>query len=148
MYKIDKFIILFIYSLLLFLSLIIIACDTRQQKIQEDVTSQDAELKVTAIKLYNDYESNEIAADKKYKDHIIQVSGIVEEVSEVPIVGGLCVTLTGGEYGEARIQCIFPSKEKDQLSNLEKGQKVKIKGKCNGKPMYVGLVGCVLMWFK
>jgi hypothetical protein len=85
---------------------------------------------ITAYQISSDYESNEVAADLKYRDKIFRVSGVVEEISR-SFTEKMIVSLEGYNYRE--INCIFSEEHINIISKLYKGQSIIIEGKCSGK---------------
>lgn len=85
---------------------------------------------ISAYQISSDYESNEVAADLKYRDKIFRVSGVVEEISR-SFTEKMIVSLEGYNYRE--INCIFSEEHINIISKLYKGQSIIIEGKCSGK---------------
>ncbi len=102
----------------------------------------EAPVTVTAAQLVKDYEANEIAADGKYKDKTLLVSGVVDSIQEM--LGQKFVTLRGGGNGLTSVQCFFGDAQAVSLSNLKGGQRVSIQGRCDGKSMNVTMQECVI----
>ena len=97
-------------------------------------------LKVSAVKLYNDYNANEIAADEKYKGKIIEVTGIIRDIGN-DIMDNAYITLVGDQYfGD--IQCYFS--EKSVVVSLSKGKRITVMGSCSGLMMNVHLNDCII----
>ncbi len=90
--------------------------------------NQKPEIEIYAKQLTEDYDDNEISADKKYKNKIIKVTGYVGEISKV--LGESNVEIFG--YRSMRIQCSFAEEFEEELSKLEKGEEITIIGKCQG----------------
>ena len=89
-------------------------------------------IEVRAAQLYAEYKANEIAADQKYKDKMLKVTGVVSTIGK-DILGSPYVVLTGGgEYEVWGVQCTFSSAYEPQLAKLTKGQQVSVTGKCKG----------------
>ena len=88
-------------------------------------------LKITADDLCREYKDNEIAADKKFKDKYLEVTGVVEgidsDILDNPVVRLKC----GGEYSFDNVSCSFASK--DEAATLKKGNKITILGKGTGE---------------
>ncbi len=97
-------------------------------------------LKVSAVKLYNDYNANEIAADEKYKGKIIEVTGIIRDIGN-DLMDNAYITLVGDQYfGD--IQCYFS--EKSVVASLSKGKRITVMGSCSGLMMNVHLNDCII----
>ncbi|MGB1307444.1 MAG: OB-fold protein [Oceanihabitans sp.] len=91
---------------------------------------------VTANQLYNAYNSNEIAADDKYKGKKVAVTGKISDISEV--FGAINVDLkTGDGIGWTKVSCTM--KNRDIVSKLRKGQKITIIGTCEGLTLNVSI---------
>jgi hypothetical protein len=77
------------------------------------------------------YNSNEVSADNKYKNHIVELTGKVENISKGPLDG---IYVKIGEKGVFNsITCSFDSKQSDSISVLTPGQKVTVVGRVAGK---------------
>jgi len=91
---------------------------------------------VTANQLYKAYDSNEIAADDKYKKKKLAVTGIIDNISEV--LGSISVDLkTGDGIGWTKVSCTM--KNRDAVSKLRKGQKITIVGTCDGLTLNISI---------
>jgi hypothetical protein len=95
-----------------------------------DPTDPPVTISVTSDDLYAAYDSNEIAADKKYKDRLLSVTGKVSGVDQS--FGGYYVTLSTGQYEIFSVQCFFDSTSEDEIAAIEKYQNIVIKGYCSG----------------
>lgn len=141
-------------SLVVFLLFIFLAVGTGEDKDKNKSTdkdkttenkSTDTEVKeevidVTADKLYSDYESNGVAADQKYKDKVLRVTGKINSIDK-DILDKVYVTLeTSNIIGS--IQCYFDSSNENIAAELKKGQKITVKGRCDGKMINVVLKDC------
>jgi hypothetical protein len=100
-----------------------------------DVAAEEAAYTVSANNIYAAYQKNEVAADQKYKDKVIVVTGKITDIgkdiidSPYLIVGG-----TGMIDG---CQCVFAESAVDQIAKAAKGDQVSVKGTCTG---YLGMV--------
>lgn len=101
--------------------------------------TETAAIKITATQLASEYTANEISADSKYKDKILEVSGTVSNVGI--ILGSPYVTLKTNEI-LSDIQCMLKDSEQSKAGNLQKGQKVVVKGKGGGKSLNIALNNC------
>lgn len=96
-------------------------------------------IKISANQLASEYTANEISADGKYKDKILEVSGTVSSVAKV--FGSPYITLKTNEV-LSEIQCMLKDSEQSKAGNLQKGQKVVVKGKGGGKSLNIALNNC------
>jgi len=120
-------------SALVIFTLIIFACGTSKNKdntsSNNDSKGVTASLSVSASQLCTDYNANEVSADNKYKDKILEISGTVEEIRK-DFVDNIIIELKGCEF-LSNIDCYF-SKDDNSTAQLSKGQKITIVGKCTG----------------
>jgi hypothetical protein len=109
---------------------------------ENEISTQEPEMRVSARQLYADYEANGVAADEKYKGKVLQVTGVINDIDR-DIMDNIYVTLKGDQYfGD--IQCFFAESHLGTASQLSKGQKITVKGLCDGKLMNVMLKGCIV----
>ncbi len=123
-----------------------VAGSSVEQAINAPVTSTSKPsyeplILVTAQELATEYEANELAADAKYKNKVIAVSGQVDSIQEM--FGQKFVILRG--KGLSSVQCFFKDEHASKLSKLKKGQQVAIQGTNEGKSINVTLQDCFLL---
>ena len=105
-------------------------------------TKPSEAIKIESWGLVEAYESNEVAADERYKGKVLEVSGVVNAVKK-DILDTMYIELKGGGEFELRgVQCYFDDSHTNSLSNLSKGQWVTIRGRCDGLMMNVLLKEC------
>jgi hypothetical protein len=83
-----------------------------------------------SIDILKEYQSNEIAADSKYKGKLIEIYGTVESVGK-DIFGDPYVALKG--VGFFCVQCFFGNEFLPELAKVKKGDFIFVKGFCEGK---------------
>lgn len=94
----------------------------------------NADIEISAVKLFRDYDANEVAADEKYKGKTLAVTGII---------GGIGNDVFNDPYISLNIDilqdvnCYFDEDNKSVISKLRKGQKVTIIGVCKGKSLNI-----------
>jgi len=97
---------------------------------------------ISAYQLFKEYESNEIAADQKYKGKTLAVDGIVKEIGR-DFQGSLYLVLTGADIRIVGVQCYFSDAHTNALAHVKKGQRITVKGKCSGYLLFgADLKGC------
>ena len=125
-----------------------LACDDKKaERTEQKEVVQDTKpaLSVNAFQLVNDYKSNEIAADGRYKGKVLEVSGTIESIAK-DIMDTMYVSLEGGGEFEMRgVQCYFADSENSKLAKLSKGQQITIRGKCDGLMMNVLIKECLIV---
>ena len=110
-------------------------------KKNRDLLKTRPDFIVSSIDLQKEFETDESAANVKYGNKIIEVSGIIGSVKsgEEEI---LSVSLnTGSDFSS--VICTFPSKA--DTSMFTKGSQVTIRGECSGFLMDVLLNNCVII---
>ncbi len=110
-----------------------------EQREQQKNEAQVAEMKVSATEISRAYDNNKVAADAKYKDKILEVSGIVDSIGK-DILDDPYITLKGREYSLFGVQCMFSRASEGELAQVSKGQSITLKGKVSGE-----LIGNVLV---
>lgn len=100
-------------------------------------------LPISAIDLVDAYVANEVAADQRFKDRYLEVSGDVDaigkDIAETPYL------ILHGRLESARsVQASFSKADADRLAKVEKGQWVTVTCRCRGLLMHVQLDQCHL----
>ena len=118
------------------------AATTQESKTQDPSTTAPVQtaVKVKADALYSDYNANQIAADNKYKDKVLDVSGTISTIGK-DILGSPYVMLSSAD-GMDIVQCSFSSNDSDALAKLNKGDSITIEGQISGFLGYVELNKC------
>jgi hypothetical protein len=104
---------------------------------------------VNAEQLCQAYDANQVAADALYKNKILKVSGVVDDIGR-DWLGYAEVELRGAEYSTRRytVQCTFSTQNEYLVTQLSKGQSVIIQGTCDGREMFlyaVSLKNCTIV---
>ncbi len=100
--------------------------------IKPDVT-------IEAKNLYNQYSENEEAANKKFLNKVIAVTGTTTEVNKTDST--YLIQLQGNDMGG--ISCNVFTRNNSNLQ-IQKGETITIKGRCTGFLMDVALTDCVI----
>lgn len=100
---------------------------------------------VGASTLYKEFNSNEPAADEKYKGKSILVAGEVHSVEKLVLVGTV-IYLTYNDHGSLGVVCVLSrsAARSDEVKAINSGDYVKVRGRCEGKDLLgnVKLTGC------
>ena len=111
----------------------------------ETTTPAPTTIELTAQELYSAYEANQVAADAKYEDKTLIVTGVVDSIGK-DILDTPYVTLTSsGAFAVWGVQCMFDDEHEPELAKLTKGQMVTVQGKCDGYLLNVLLRDCTLI---
>ena len=122
----------------------IIGCSGATTESNEDnekeVKKDNVELTITAKELSDKYKENELRADEKYKDKIIEVSGVIDSISKV--FGQTSIGLASNDlFG---VNCMFESKYESKIAKLNKGDKITIIGHVNRYGITVDISKCII----
>lgn len=101
-------------------------------------------IQVTPGQLFAEYEANDIAADRKYKGKVLQMTGTVDTISR-DLLDTIYVTLKAGNATFVQIQCFFDDGSEDAVAKLSSGQSLTIRGRCDGKFGNVMLKDCAIV---
>ena len=109
-------------------------------KPHENIEKSTADIKMSAIELFSDYETDETAANTKYLDKLIEVTGTIMSAnqSEDGVVNVLLES--GGMFG---VKCSLDELTEHERTEFSVGETVTFKGKCTGSVGDVVLVRCV-----
>lgn len=102
------------------------------------------EYRLSASQLFAEYERNDVAGDEKYKGRVIEVTGVIEEISR-DFLGNMYVTFEVGGFQLFSVQCFINESQKSQVAALNPGQSLRIQGKCVGKLGNVVLENCEIV---
>lgn len=109
-------------------------------KPRQGVQFKSTEIAITAEQLYNAYNDNEAAADKLYLDKIIEVKG---KVSDTATVENDAILSLDAQPSGGAVSCRFsPGKD---VSVIQKGTEITVKGKCTGFNLDVNLADCIII---
>ncbi|MFM8272060.1 MAG: OB-fold protein [Gemmata sp.] len=101
-------------------------------------------LPVSAENLDAEFQSNVIAAELKYKDKVLEVTGKVARVTRETGQTTVTLELVSGE-GTKTVNCTFAEKAKYTLAQAERGQNITVRGLCTGRiNKVVQLKDCVV----
>lgn len=94
---------------------------------------------VITTEMIADFDKNQLAAEEKYKGKLLEFTAMVKNISE-DFTGNPFLSLVPEDADEmyfgTSIQCVF--KDKSQLTSLENGQTVTVRG--TGDVMTIGIV--------
>lgn len=101
---------------------------------------------VTAQTLHEDFAKDEVASYNKYGDKVIQVSGEVVEYS-MNNDAATIVFISQIEGVSCSFEAEMIEKQKSKMQKIKVGDKVTLKGKCDGYDMIMGIVltRCVII---
>ena len=113
--------------------------------VQKDgYTKDDVNFIIEDIEAFTtEFDNNAVAADEKYQNQIIQITGYIQNIDE-DILGQKYVTVWAEKDAITlkSTQCYFDDDAVDQITSLNKGDMVTIIGKYKGNQIGVILEKC------
>jgi hypothetical protein len=109
-------------------------------KPHTNVAGEQAAAILTASNLYNEFQTDENLANKKWVGKVIEVTGTISSVSE----SGNYISINLGASADGGVNCSVLKKDLNPDNKFNKGDSITIKGKCTGFLMDVNLVDCVV----
>ena len=88
---------------------------------------------LSANKLFKEYDKNSVAADAKYEDKIVVVSGTIQSIGK-DIMDTAYLVIGGSGFLDG-VQCTLPRGQEGLVARVSKGQYVTLKGKVSGQIM-------------
>ena len=88
---------------------------------------------LSANKLFKEYDKNSVAADAKYEDKIVVVSGTIQSIGK-DIMDTAYLVIGGSGFLDG-VQCMLPRGQEGLVARVSKGQYVTLKGKVSGQIM-------------
>ena len=86
-------------------------------------------IKITAEKLCSEFEENPVAAREKYKDRILEVTGVITGITDFGFGAGILVEFKVDKSGDYRdVVFRFGENQRKAVARLKKGQTVTIRG--------------------
>lgn len=110
-----------------------------------DVQSKEEIVQVSADELLEAYQANTVAADGKYGDKKLKITGTVTSIGK-DIADRAYIVLNNeyDKYAIAGVQCFFDSAQEDSLASLKEGDKVTVIGTCDDYLINVSVKNCEL----
>lgn len=110
-------------------------------KPHENISELEADVAIDAAQLFKEYEENEDAANAKYLEKTIAVTGTVKEATKSDDGKTAKIILdAGSDFG---VSCELDPLSKHPRVDFTPGEKVTFKGKCTGLNFDVQLARCV-----
>lgn len=105
----------------------------------KSLAGADADFKTDAVALIAEFEKDELAADKKYHNKIIEVSGVVKGVDAVQNTYSIVL---GDTSQMSAVRCVLDSAYVNSVSAVNRGMVISVKGAITGfKKDDTGLLG-------
>ena len=103
-------------------------------------------IEVTVEELYSAFRADEVAADAKFTNKILKVTGVVDRITVNDVHDIYYIILASAEKKEQwNVRCKFDRKHGPQLNRLTAGQTVTAQGKYDGYKVNILMKDCVLV---
>ncbi|WP_027391553.1 OB-fold protein [Aquimarina latercula] len=107
-----------------------------------DINNASTEISTDSQKLTASFINNENDANLIYKNKIVEVVGVVKEVT---FLNNRNTIILEGENKNSSVLCDMQSDQLGIVKSLKKGQKIELKGVCKGFLKDVILLNCMLI---
>ena len=111
-------------------------------KTAPSMHKQDAKYRLTAVKLYNEFDTDEEKANKSYLNQVVEVTGTVVNIQTSDILNPIIALETAG-YGLVNVTLVNADELKEY--KLNEGQIVTIKGECIGLLLDVLITNAIIV---
>ena len=132
-----------LYSILFVIVLLGVICIYIFFKPEKNLLKHKPDYKLTAIELFNEYSTNEEAANTKFLGKIIQVSGTIREINTEDSIYTTIILETDDVF--FGVSCVLNDKNGTRQKEILIGSEATVKGECSGKLIDVVLNNCVLI---
>lgn len=119
-------------SVLFLFAVIALGCQTKENKTPPP---SGPATNVKAGDLLNEYGTNAVAADAKYKGQLLRVTGKFGSASKTPLLGFAVQLLPedAGDVNLSGVECFILDSAKADVANMQPGQIVSLQGICDGQ---------------
>ncbi|MFC1943872.1 hypothetical protein ACFLWO_04795, partial [Chloroflexota bacterium] len=105
-----------------------------------------AAIELTVEELLSAYEVEGVAADAKFADKTLKVTGRADRIEVKDALDIQYINLTGGDTNLLQhVRCVFDKKYGPELNKLTRGETVTVQGKYEGSIIDISLRDCVLV---
>lgn len=115
----------FILAIIAVVAFVVSAFNTADQNTQAILNSTP--ITVSAAQIIGDYANNQVAADDKYKNQLLEISGIVQSINTGLIDNPYIVVAPNMQTYNA-IECEFSPDHEQSFAALNAGQNVTVEG--------------------
>jgi len=125
-----------------FLVLMIIGYSLYTKPSQMDITVKEVSMSIDSRELTASFQENEIFATSIYAEKVIEVQGVVQNIS---LANERVTVFMKSTENTPSILCDFSKMHQADALLLEKGDSIKVKGICKGFLKNVILLNCKLV---
>jgi tRNA_anti-like len=117
---------------------------TPTAEVKKEEPKVEPAMEVTATGLVAEFKENGVAAEQKYGDKRIRVTGVVHSIDK-DILDTPYVALSGDQYGINNVQCMFPKDRAGDLVSFKKDTRATVEGVFSSNLMNVLLKDCTVV---
>lgn len=132
------------------LMLVVVAACSRTKKSSSSSSSSETKAadsavpgQLTAEGLFEEFQKDKDAADRKYKGQVVTVTGTVDKVKIGPSGNPYVLMKTSSLI--LRVQFLFKKADESAVSALKEGQKATIRGRVHGRIGNVVIEDCEVL---
>lgn len=111
-------------------------------KPHKDIANAQPEFVVSVTELVEEFQKDELEANQKYLDNVLQVEGVVADISTN---NGKSVLTLRQEGSSTQVICTLDASENKKVLQLKEGQQVTVKGVCTGFLWDIMLVRTIIV---
>jgi len=101
---------------------------------------------LTVDELLSAYATDEVAADVKFVNKLLRVTGVVAIIDVKDMLDTHYIRLTAAEPNFLQnVRCMFDKKHAPALKQLQKGQTITVQGVYNGSIIAIRMIDCALV---
>ncbi len=106
------------------------------------IVKEEPDYVIDARTLFAEYDADEDAANQKYLGKTIEVSGDINHIDKT--TDPVTISLEAGAV-MGNLVCELSKTVEVDVTGIEEGEKITIKGSCSGKLLDVILVNCIIV---
>ncbi len=105
-----------------------------------------AAIELTVGELLSAYEVDEVAAEARFMNQVLEVTGVVDRIEAKDTLGIYYITLTTVEKTLLQdVRCVFNREHGSELNLLTAGQTATVQGRYDGSIIDISMRDCVLV---
>lgn len=136
------------YTIILILVVIVVGAGFGLKmffKPHADVNKLDAEFKLEATKLMDEFQKEENAATTKYSEKVLEISGKLVAKNKLPNGTDLLVLEDEMQGISCQLDSVWSSTNQSVIQKLEPGNPITVKGVCKGYLMEIKVSPAVVI---
>ena len=117
-----------------------------EPELKSTSESESTAIEVTVEELHSAFQADKVAAEARFADRILKVTGVVGRIAVNDIIDKPCIILTSAdETLQKNVLCVFDKKHGPELNQLTTGQTATIQGKYDSCTINILMIDCVIV---